>query len=793
MELSERILRCKVGMDKYIETIQMVLTKEVVGSFLDRYYVEQANKKKTESMVYHLIRVCEHFIFYMSNKSLIELDWMELCRFQNLKNYQSIPNSELAMLKTVVLDFYRFLAISSPSDSDKVYRSEYEHLLKAHNNCGRGTLKYGQDSVDIGLYIMSNFPVGSNYKFIYQIKCAGTWRNINMNTSNTFLSYILKQFINSFDGHETVGKTHHQLFIFYFEDSLKEFGIVLTNICDFNSRTFKTQYQFYLELGHKYDQYTRDAGIVNVLIRFYNFLDPFIKSQQLDHEVFEDNCGILAKALHSLNFARYYEEGYYFLIHNRFELPHENDKWMLYSYNDVIKSTASNNIVPTSFNFLIIDQSIRKHVKEFLWYHKTQVHTFAPMLYHIAGFLNFKKNYERAMDKVRFIRNVALEEYSFDLGWNYKIDLANRYSAYSTQSYHMSSVRQFIQYLQKKENLKINKKFFDALSVNATRRHDGGTIITEHDYLLIMNEFRLFEQQDIFGELCSIVFVLFATTNLRIGEILNLERVCIQEGSKDESFTAEVAYRTKMSGGEYVYERKSSKVIELIERALNITSPLIDEYAKDILTNFVFVSPTRGRSRSRLKRIDFNNVFRRIVIKLQDKLDNTTYESRNIRHTFIDSVYKEGTQTGLSIREMAQVAGNSYMVANQHYRQNNEVQLYVEIMSKVTISDVDVDGKILRDDKEMDRYSPVKGQLGGCSNEECVNSALECLKCSCFITVLSKIPYFEERIKYYDDKIRASPDAHNREEFVLQKKLHAHYLSAMLKMSVAKEARKRER
>ena len=93
----------------------------------------------------------------------------------------------------------------------------------------------------------------------------------------------------------------------------------------------------------------------------------------------------------------------------------------------------------------------------------------------------------------------------------------------------------------------------------------------------------------------------------------------------------------------------------------------------------------------------------------------------------------------------------------------------------------------------MDRYSPVKGELGGCSNEECVNSALECLKCSCFITVLSKIPYFEERIKYYDDKIRASPDAHNREEFVLQKKLHAHYLSAMLKMSVAKEARKRER
>jgi DNA-binding ferritin-like protein (Dps family) len=73
-------------------------------------------------------------------------------------------------------------------------------------------------------------------------------------------------------------------------------------------------------------------------------------------------------------------------------------------------------------------------------------------------------------------------------------------------------------------------------------------------------------------------------------------------------------------------------------------------------------------------------------------------------------VYKEGTQHGLTLAEMAAITGNSYKTANMYYRKYNEIDLYVEAMANVTITDVDIFGNIL-DREESDELKIVKNNL----------------------------------------------------------------------------------
>ncbi|XKK24360.1 hypothetical protein HFP65_23705 [Bacillus sp. CB62A.1] len=60
---------------------------------------------------------------------------------------------------------------------------------------------------------------------------------------------------------------------------------------------------------------------------------------------------------------------------------------------------------------------------------------------------------------------------------------------------------------------------------------------------------------------------------------------------------------------------------------------------------------------------------------------------------------------------MAAITGNSYKTANQYYRMFNEIDLYVEAMAQVTITDVDIHGNILKDDNKI-LNNNVKGILG---------------------------------------------------------------------------------
>lgn len=67
-------------------------------------------------------------------------------------------------------------------------------------------------------------------------------------------------------------------------------------------------------------------------------------------------------------------------------------------------------------------------------------------------------------------------------------------------------------------------------------------------------------------------------------------------------------------------------------------------------------------------------------------------------------------------------------------------------MAKVTISDVDINGEIVFNEKSYE-YNPVKDELGGCKQDSCIFEIGECLRYNSFITFINRIPAFEKMIK----------------------------------------------
>ena len=86
----------------------------------------------------------------------------------------------------------------------------------------------------------------------------------------------------------------------------------------------------------------------------------------------------------------------------------------------------------------------------------------------------------------------------------------------------------------------------------------------------------------------------------------------------------------------------------------------------------------------------------------------------------MNNAFKNGVKVGLSINDISEVTGITYKTAKKYYRNANEVQLYVEALSKIKLSNVTIDGEIIyyseSQSESIDFERPVKSNLGNCKS-----------------------------------------------------------------------------
>jgi len=174
--------------------------------------------------------------------------------------------------------------------------------------------------------------------------------------------------------------------------------------------------------------------------------------------------------------------------------------------------------------------------------------------------------------------------------------------------------------------------------------------------------------------------------------------------------------------------------------------------------------------------------------ELSDVLDETDYKPNNIRHTFINNVYKEGRNKGLSIERICKITGNSYKTANKHYRDNYELLDYLEALNGICISNVDIHGKILK--KEVNEIkNKVKDGLGNCVSDGCKFKIGECLRCNNFVTFTNRENNFKKQVKKIDQLIAETKNDDEIEELLAYKKLVVRYLYE-IKSMISNEEKK---
>lgn len=785
--------------------IQKTLAEFLILSFNSdvQWRLDGNGWKKTVQFNYAWI----YMILYMKDLEFNNLGWKTICKayYTDLdelisqNNYHVKANIHSFMKKvdpiqginTMYSLIKRYLIyLSQHKDYMQSNISDvrnFSHLFIDSVGGSSEIIKLSSDSL-IGINkvfyeeIQTNFPLNSNYESIYNTVCELTHTtvlvNLNLNTKNDFLIDILKKFIDSFEKKQGLKERPNRIFLYYFEKSLGALNYGPSRIQDFNLDTFRVQYDFYKELDREYEHYinkTKKDLLKSQSIRFYRFLVDYINKNQIQHSIFKSKA--FEYGLLSTNFSTYYEEDYEFVFHNGFESMPKSDKWYVMNVNEMDKTATSDHFRGFPIDFSKIDLKFREDVRGFLWNGRGVLRGRMGRMYCLNEFLNFKFQVDEKNKKIKKI-DQQVEEFPDDLAIQYKMHVRSKYSNELTCKEVIRVAKAFVRFVGERYN--VSEKFFYNLYMPKTETK-GGVVITDLDYKLIQEQFRKYEKTHKHGEIVNIIFMIFATTNLRIGEILNLKMDCIIEESRDEKGNAVIRYVGKLTDGEYKQEKVSAEVIKLIERAKEITANIVED---NIMPEFIFIKRVWGIHKNKNIRIDFSDIFRiNIIAPIRDMLENKNYKANNIRHTYIDTVYEDGMEQGLSIHEIASIAGNSYRTANQHYRDKNELEMYIETMCKVTFADVDVNGEILSDETGIrgDLYE-VKNGLGCCNQTSCIPEHAECLKCRFFITFLSRIPIFEKAIHFYDEKIQLSNSHIEVEEYNLQKKMLGAYLFSMLSL-----------
>ena len=426
----------------------------------------------------------------------------------------------------------------------------------------------------------------------------------------------------------------------------------------------------------------------------------------------------------------------------------------------------------SNFDLTFLDLSnfpekIRNDILEFFWYGSGSFYSKQKHNQLVKDFYKFLEKKSRKTGQLGAELKDTIDHKTLYI---YRQKLELKYSNTASLKGALKIIRNILKYHKGKYSVTTSMQ--KVLNLNNLEKTNGGNPMTDNDLKVIYEEFKKVSDK---SKLSLIVFEIFILTNLRIGEILNLERNCIEY--KDSMGKANIRYLSKTSNGEYASQLVSEKVTYLLEEAIRLTS--LTAECDSRLSKYIFIEPVQRKVNNKLKIVNFGYVFKKVLEKTEDKLENKNYTVNNLRHTYINNVYKQGAKLNYSLPKLAAITNNGYKTAKKYYREYNEIELYVEALSGVTLTDVDINGEIKKENK-VERKNSVKSNLGQCKENSCVFEAMECLICPHFVTFTNRIPKFESKIEELNNTIKNTSNPIIIDEAISQKKLLSQYLKNMI-------------
>lgn len=781
-----------------IEYVRMNVEDEIIKESIIVSFTEEFRDKIRFAISSRdgLIKIVAWYILSYNLRSIriIDISWNLACNLYNTEYYSVLCNIEKVFSekseKTVLNSMKRSI------ESRKSFEGYYDYkdsIIRFYNYLfSKMSLKYANID-DIKYYkellineysvkfsdvnidfkfselhkkVLNNMPINSDYRCFIQKEYLLTKNNVltkinfDCRTKNKFIKELINGFIN--EVYKTNKAPHNRdlkIFTYYFMDSIGHFK--LNNYLDINFKLLRRQFKYFNNLslsGTEVDAKLIKEYITLFIIQFYRYILSNNETAFTKLETYATKCKLIRKVL---------EEDYEVILLNPNEnIPEMNKFCVIQNEYTMFNASKSNK------NFFVdlsgIDSITQRDIKEYVWYSRNIVEHRFDSIHIILSFLEFKDEYYRFYYKEKRYENKYRYKVDVNVLYLYMEKINEEYSKNNTKKYVISQLRRFLKFYKDKYDMKEN--YFEILSLKGLNDYDGGTPITEHDLKIIYGAIKNEEEDNPKVSIYKIVFELSLLTNLRIGEIICLERDCIVNNNV-------LRYLSKTSQKNYKEQPVNEEIIMLINKAIELTKNLVDD---SFMSKYIFIEKSYTNFSERIKKIEFYIFFKKIISKVSNELENTNYTPYNLRHTFIDTVYKEGVKNNLPLSKIALIAGNSFSTAKKHYRKWNDYEMYVETLSKVKITDTSIIGEIFS--KETDLNNPVRDNLGSCKEKECTFDFGECLICKHFITFTNRIDVFENRIKKINKYLEECNDVNERGVLIYEKKLLSKYLLEMLKI-----------
>lgn len=750
-------------------------------------------------------------LIWLENTKIVDISWKHYCKIMKSIRENKDAKSRIRMRK-ILYDIYNIVL------NDHKYKNQELTYLRKNRKFIKEKELSGDSGCGDNEFMMDNimtfFPINSKIETLYLYR--GSEKNkdsidyryviLNLNTSNKFLTYILGTYIES---HGPYGKFIYEkvkIFLYYFEMS---FGnCVPCKIEDINIETYREQYLYCCLLQERYmrGEFNNDNRIIKknimfsyILRDFYFFILSYIKVNKIQHNIFV-GTNITENIFTANKFNLYFSNHYEFVKLSPIDLSVPRfKKWAVIPDGIIGCGTWSNGIIGIDFTKLS-DQSYIEVVQNFYWKGNRNNVTTTVLKKNsfLIDFLNYKYKFDL---KIRYIADHSDITINFDGRFlsNYVVYIKARYSNEDTRYSAFGVVKAFLKYLNTvKKNDGKYKYSIDQLGMKALKtkmnKDKGGNPIPINILNLILNELEKKRDNSDEAELIYIVIYIMINSKLRIGEILNLQRGCIN--NKRPGF---IKYISKTSYGEFIEELFTTEVLEMIANSKNITDKYV-ENADERLKKYIYiVSDKSVKKRVRIKKLsmgvnhEIKNIIKALVksgdIDESIKDDILKHSCYDIRATRIDSLYKKGIEEGLPLLQIFTMAGNSIQVGMSHYVQRMKKMNLIEIFAGVRIANVNIKGEILETDEELDIKIKYKDDYGGCNNMKCRGKVKEedysfaCLLCKQFTTCKSRADVF--KLKVIELKIRRDKEVENKSQYAIDfinKKIELYtvYLAKML-------------
>lgn len=796
-------LDSKVQLLRSMDPLSRIIS-DLISKDIETALKTHISVKVIEIRIVIWVLICEVLKRYKIN----QIDWNLLCKIYNENvikllddNIEIFMETELNDTANRLLDaynnrenligwtlYYQFIIELYKELSQSILVDEYDNIKEIHlyksllvrsNTINIAELGTDKESEFIRTHISNNYPLDSSYKDLIIIK-SNTCRYVSCSntvfyakSSSETIKELLFQFLSKFCDSTGITLKVYKIFIYYFVESLGG-----QNICsykEFSNKTLVTQYRFYDAL----DLFYLEKGIItdrrnstkSLIVSFYRYLIE-IKEKYSNYSIFNKAFELF---LSKRTYSRVLQEGYVPVLHSTHEEPPVYDKYCIIPYKLAVHNSSYRNDKCINIDLTAIHEYYREDVRKFIWYEDSKVYSKKKHMTHLIKFFDYKARYDNRMKNLIHISQNIQREFTEEFLLEYRLHLETVYSESATVSCALKSIRKYLKYFTEKYLMTEND--FSILSLAGLGKYNGGQIITPNDLKVIYQEFKLLEKLNNDKRLHTILFEIFIYSNLRIGEILNLKRNCILYSEYDKDIS-KIRYLSKTGGEEFVPLEVNKIIIDLIEEAIKLTERYVDS---SLMSEYIFILPMKRKILSGVSRIDFYSHFNKVLTNVNNKLEKKKYYPYNIRHTAIDTIYREGIENNLTLNEIARIANNTYKTAVRYYRQYDYIDNYVEAISRVRITNVDIHGKILA--KENDGLKKkVKGDLGKCSEENCSFEIGECLVCNNFVTFVNRIPNFENAIKSLDKQLTKTVNELEVNEINVQKQLLGKFLSEMYKL-----------